>query len=207
MTVQRLALRATALARTRPTFAPVPFAALASSRFSYSSWAPVTVLDLGFWKSLLPKALRKGNVSPSKPKSKEWNPVTYFIWIFIFIGSMSIQMIALRNQMDVYLRQSAVRIRVLGEVVERIQSGQDVDVEEALGTGNPQKEAEWKKVLEEIEHSRTITDPTARESKNAKAKEPQSRSRAARAQSDGEEASKTKAQAAEKKATGLDGFF
>ncbi|PHH82351.1 hypothetical protein CDD82_6253 [Ophiocordyceps australis] len=145
MNVQRLAVGATALARSRPIFMPVPFAALAASRSSYSSWAPMTVLDLGFWKSLLPKSLRKDNASPARPKSKEWNPATYFIWMFLFIGSMSIQMIILRNQMDVYLRQSGVRLKVLREVVEKIQNGQEVDVEEALGTGNSQKEADWSK--------------------------------------------------------------
>ncbi|ETR99198.1 hypothetical protein M419DRAFT_50564, partial [Trichoderma reesei RUT C-30] len=74
---------------------------------------------------------------------KDWNPATYFIVMFLFIGSMSIQMIALRNQTERYMRQSSLRLAQLREVVQRIQNGEDVDVEKALGTGDPQKETEW----------------------------------------------------------------
>lgn len=56
---------------------------------------------------------------------------------------MSIQMIALRNQTDRYMRQSAVRIGLLREIVEKIQNGEEVDVEKLLGTGDAQKEADW----------------------------------------------------------------
>ena len=56
---------------------------------------------------------------------------------------MSIQMIALRNQMDRYLRQSAVRLGQLREVVQRIQNGEDVDVDKLLGTGDEQAETDW----------------------------------------------------------------
>lgn len=63
--------------------------------------------------------------------------------MFLFVGSMSIQMIALRNQTVRYMRQAGVRLELLREVVERIQNGEDVDVEKLLGTGEPQKEADW----------------------------------------------------------------
>lgn len=56
---------------------------------------------------------------------------------------MSIQMVALRNSYDRYLRQSESRISRLREVVEKIQKGEPVDVEKALGTGEPKKEADW----------------------------------------------------------------
>lgn len=63
--------------------------------------------------------------------------------MFLFVGSMSIQMIALRNQTVRYMRQAGIRLELLREVVERIQNGEDVDVEKLLGTGEPQKEADW----------------------------------------------------------------
>lgn len=63
--------------------------------------------------------------------------------MFLLVGSMSIQMIALRNSYDRYVRQSSIRIGLLKDVVERILKGEDVDVEKALGTGDPQKEADW----------------------------------------------------------------
>lgn len=116
---------------------------------SYSSEAhqhPQTVMDTGFWKSLVPKPLRKENRKAMAKKNKkkgEWNPMTFYIVMFLFIGSMSIQMIALRNSTDRYMRQATVRIAQLKEIVERIQNGEDVDVENLLGTGEPQRETDW----------------------------------------------------------------
>lgn len=110
----------------------------------FSSTAPVTIVEGSFWKSLIPKPMRKANRNKLKTKAKkEWNPATYFIVMFLFIGSMSIQMIALRNQTERYLRQSSLRVAQLREVVRRIQNGEDVDVEKILGTGDVQKETEW----------------------------------------------------------------
>lgn len=56
---------------------------------------------------------------------------------------MSIQMIALRNSTDRYMRQASVRLGLLREVVERLQNGEDVDVDKLLGTGDEQKEEDW----------------------------------------------------------------
>jgi hypothetical protein len=114
------------------------------SNFSirHSSTAPATIVDRGFWQSLVPKPLRKENRQLRK-KSKEWNPATFFIAIFLLIGSMSIQMIAVRNSFDRFMRQSEARITSLREVVEKIQRGETVDVEKALGTGDPAKESDW----------------------------------------------------------------
>ncbi|PTB67897.1 hypothetical protein BBK36DRAFT_1115282 [Trichoderma citrinoviride] len=96
--------------------------------------------------------MRKENRNKVKAKAKkDWNPATYFIVMFLFIGSMSIQMIALRNQTERYMRQSSLRLAQLREVVQRIQNGEDVDVEKVLGTGDPQKETEWEEMLQAIE--------------------------------------------------------
>lgn len=128
-------------------------AALATNGFSrarpglrFASTAqmkPVNIVEGSFWKSLIPKPMRKSNRKLKTKEKKDWNPATYFIVMFLFIGSMSIQMIALRNQTERYMRQSSLRIAQLREVVQRIQNGEDVDVERILGTGDPQKETEW----------------------------------------------------------------
>ncbi|RSL71089.1 hypothetical protein CEP54_001505 [Fusarium duplospermum] len=130
----------------------------------FSSTAPATIVDGSFWRSLVPKPLRKEN-RQLKKKSREWNPATFFIAIFLLIGSMSIQMIALRNSFDRYMRQSEARIMALREVVEKIQRGEPVDVEKALGTGDPKKEADWEEMLKAIER-----DEAARKAKQEKAK-------------------------------------
>lgn len=104
---------------------------------------------------MIPKPLRRGApADPNAPKpvkSKDWNPATFFIVIFLLIGSMSIQMISLRKNFAAFERQSDVRIGLLKEVVEKLQRGEDFDVEKALGTGDPEKEADWEAVLKEIE--------------------------------------------------------
>lgn len=92
----------------------------------------------------MPKFLRKEYRQELKARrTKEWNPATFFIVIFLCIGSMSIQMITLRNSFERHMRQTEVRIGLLKDVVERIQRGETVDVEKALGTGEPKKEADW----------------------------------------------------------------
>lgn len=111
------------------------------------------VTETSFWKSLIPKPLRAENRAAAggdggaptkkKAKSKEWNPATFFIVIFLLIGSMSIQMISLRKNFDAFMRRSDVRIGLLREVVERVQNGEEVDVEKVLGAGDPEREAEW----------------------------------------------------------------
>jgi hypothetical protein len=56
---------------------------------------------------------------------------------------MSIQMISLKKDFATFMRQSDVRIGLLREVVEKLQKGEEVDVEKVLGTGDPEKELAW----------------------------------------------------------------
>ncbi|KAI9167434.1 hypothetical protein HJFPF1_03561 [Paramyrothecium foliicola] len=135
----------------------------------FASTAPATIADASFWRSLVPKPLRREKrLSLKGLLSREWNPATFFIIIFLLIGSMSIQMIALRNSFDRYMRQSEVRIGLLREVVEKIQNGEKVDVEKVLGTGDLKKEADWDEVLQAIERDEMQKKP----SKQDKSKKP-----------------------------------
>lgn len=146
-----------------PTLQPllsIPRAQLALTLTRHNTRPLSTVAEVSFWKSLVPKPLRTWTIpwfGKSKPKSKSatkpqgWNPATFFIFIFLFIGSMSIQMISLRRDFGTFMRQSDVRIGLLREVVEKLQRGEEVDVEKALGTGDAEKEVLWEQVLKEIE--------------------------------------------------------
>ncbi|KAI1144048.1 hypothetical protein F5Y05DRAFT_15267 [Hypoxylon sp. FL0543] len=122
----------------------------------HASSAP-TIMQPSFWKSMIPKPFRQPTEPPvdwgvpKKPKSKEWNPATFFIIIFLFIGSMSIQMIALKRDFETFMRRAEVHIGLLREVVEKLQKGEEVDVEKTLGTGDAETEKEWEEVLREIE--------------------------------------------------------
>lgn len=54
-------------------------------------------------------------------------------------------MISLRKEFTTFMRRADVRIGLLREVVEKLQRGEAVDVEKALGTGDPNEEVEWEK--------------------------------------------------------------
>ncbi|KAI1496718.1 hypothetical protein F5X99DRAFT_58478 [Biscogniauxia marginata] len=150
--IRRRALRVPVEFRVAATLRSTPIYQTQTIR--YASSLP-SVVQLSFWKSMVPKPLRRrpepSSGAPTKPKSKEWNPATFFILIFILIGSMSIQMITLRKDFDTFVRRADVRIGLLREVVEKLQKGEEVDVEKALGTGDVEKEREWEEVLKEIE--------------------------------------------------------
>lgn len=77
------------------------------------------------------------------PKSKEWNPASFYIIIFILIGSQAIRMLALKNDYTAYTRSTDAKIQLLREVIERVKKGEKVDVEKLLGTGDAAKEREW----------------------------------------------------------------
>ena len=112
---------------------------------SGSSFVP-RVAQPSFWKSLVPKFLRPSERDPWRPKAKKsrgWNPATFFIIIFLLIGSMSVRMIGMRQDFAAYMRRSDIRIGLLREVVEKLQRGEEVDVEGELGAGDLEKEAAW----------------------------------------------------------------
>lgn len=103
------------------------------------------------WQSLIPKAFRQPDdpVSVAErrrakaAKSKEWNPATFFIVMFMLVGSNAIQMISLRHERLSFHRKTDARIALLKETIERVQRGEDVDVERILGTGAAEREDEW----------------------------------------------------------------
>ncbi|KAJ9618444.1 hypothetical protein H2203_009040 [Taxawa tesnikishii (nom. ined.)] len=128
-----------------------------------SSDAPALprVVQPSLWNSLIPKAFRRPNDPVSlaerqkakAKKSQGWNPATFFIAISIFIGSNAINTIKLRNEILSYNRKTDAKIALLRETIERVQRGEDVDVEKILGTGIPEKEKEWEEVMEEIAYA------------------------------------------------------
>ncbi|APA10223.1 hypothetical protein sscle_06g049930 [Sclerotinia sclerotiorum 1980 UF-70] len=115
-------------------------------------YAVQSITQPSFWTNMIPKPFRKSERAVSKrQKSKDWNPATFFIWIFLLIGSMSIQMIALRNEYATFSRRADAKIAVLRELIQRIRNGEKPDVEALLGVGDREQEREWEEVLQEIE--------------------------------------------------------
>jgi len=127
-----------------PTSRALIFRELHTSQARYSDQLP-TVFSREFWANLVPRPFR-GSAAPTKPKakSKEWNPATFFIIMFLFIGSMSINQIIVQTEYQAFMERADAKISVLREVVEKLQKGEDVDVEKTLGTGDAAKEQDWK---------------------------------------------------------------
>jgi len=59
------------------------------------------------------------------------------------VGSQAIHTLKLKSEMTETERKTEAKISLLRRVIERIQSGEDVDVEKELGTGDPVAEEEW----------------------------------------------------------------
>jgi len=78
-----------------------------------------------------------------KPLKKDWNPATFFIVVFLLIGSQAIQIIALHRSYDAFSNQAEAKLTLLREVLKRVQSGEDFDIKAALGTGQKAREREW----------------------------------------------------------------
>ena len=125
----------------------VRITARTASRFSSTSDQLPRVADPSVWHSAIPRFVREwkitSSVSSKKTKSTEWNPATFFIVIFLLIGSNAINLISLRNDFTTFSRRTDAKIGLLREVIQRVQKGEDVDVEGLLGTGDPEKEKEW----------------------------------------------------------------
>ena len=94
---------------------------------------------------MVPKPFRKKEreARMKERPPKEWNPATFFIMIFLLIGSNGIHFINLKQRYSVDSRQADNKIALLQEVLKKVQAGEDVDVEKMLGTGDPLAEQEW----------------------------------------------------------------
>jgi len=104
------------------------------------------VAQPSIWNSIIPKEFRepRDKHAPAKIQQKKlWNPATFFIWIFLLIGSNAIQMLTLRHEHASFNRKADQKIALLKEVLEKVQRGEDVDVEKVLGSGDEEQEQEW----------------------------------------------------------------
>ncbi|KAL1884799.1 hypothetical protein Plec18167_002391 [Paecilomyces lecythidis] len=121
----------------------------------HSSESLPRIAQASTWRAVMPKFMRDpetlGYQKRKAKESQEWNPATFYIIIFILIGSQAIRLLLLKKDYEAYTRSADAKIRLLREVIERIKNGENVDVEKLLGTGEAHKEREWDEVLREIE--------------------------------------------------------
>jgi hypothetical protein len=112
-----------------------------------------TILRPSFWSSMIPKPLKDRTAAP---RSHEWNPATPFIVLALLVGSQAIQILWLKQERAHALRKAEAKIGLLREVIERVQNGEDVDVEKVLGTGDEKMEQEWHEVLKEVKEEEAL---------------------------------------------------
>jgi hypothetical protein len=98
------------------------------------------IVQPSFWASMIPKPLRSRS---DHPRPREWNPATPYIVLGLLVGSQAIQILWLKQERSHSLRRAEAKIGILREVIERVQRGEQVPVEEALGTGDAANEREW----------------------------------------------------------------
>ncbi|RJE18209.1 hypothetical protein PHISCL_09454 [Aspergillus sclerotialis] len=136
------------------------------------------IAQTSFWSSLVPKFLRNRQSRKDKKdiKSKEWNPASFYIIIFILIGSQAIRMLALKHDFATYTRSTDAKISLLKEVIGKVGRGEKVDVEKMLGTGDEAKEREWEEVLRELEEEDSLWHKHASEAKAAQQSKPEPKS-------------------------------
>ncbi|OAL36187.1 hypothetical protein AYO20_04601 [Fonsecaea nubica] len=116
-----------------------------------------------------PKAFRDRSLSHEQSAHKKpSNPATYFIWIYILIGSQAIRIIGVKNEFMAFSRRADVKIEKLREVVKRLQNGEEVDVEKILGTGDDKQEREWEEVLEELQREDRVWQSNKEKSREVK---------------------------------------
>jgi Family of unknown function (DUF5321) len=123
------------------------------------------------WHSIVPRALRNKSKKPSELSSRKApNSASYFIWIYLLIGSQAVRILQLQNDFNTFTRRADLKIEKLRKVVEALQRGEEVDVEKALGTGNEVQEREWEEALREIENEDRIWQTNKQKRREAKAK-------------------------------------
>ncbi|EHY59399.1 hypothetical protein HRR83_001325 [Exophiala dermatitidis] len=115
------------------------------------------------WHSIVPKSLRdRFFASGRRGKKKPTNPASYFIWIYLLIGSQAIRIMGLKNDFANYTRQADLKLEKLREVVQKLQRGEEVDVEKVLGTGDEIQEQEWEEALRQLQEEDRIWQSNAK---------------------------------------------
>ncbi len=121
------------------------------------------------WQSIVPRALRTRSENASEPiRNKIRNPASYFIWIYILIGSQAIHILQVQNEFNTFMRKAELKIGKLREVVEALQRGDVIDVEKVLGTGDETQELEWEEALREIENEDRVWQTNRQKRREAK---------------------------------------
>ncbi|KAL5398981.1 hypothetical protein PMIN06_010264 [Paraphaeosphaeria minitans] len=156
--------------------------ALLSPQHSYARHLSMpTILRPNFWKSMIPRPLRPAESlsSTSDVPGRQWNPATPYIVLALLVGSQAIQILWLKQERALVTRRAEAKMGILREVVERVQRGEEVDVEGILGTGVEGREKEWAGLLKDIEDEELLFQSTMEKRKLKEAAEAEAQDEAA----------------------------
>ncbi|KAK6351588.1 hypothetical protein TWF718_004745 [Orbilia javanica] len=123
---------------------------------SVNSFIP-RVFSPTWWSQHLPQGLFKSTVKNSAETVKrKWDPAWGYVILALFVGSQALNIMALRQESQVFIRRSDSRIETLKEIIENIQNGKwaadGEEVQRALRLGKPERDdRQWEEVMKEIE--------------------------------------------------------
>ncbi|KIW00110.1 uncharacterized protein PV09_08295 [Verruconis gallopava] len=137
--------------RAPPQLRPLLFSRYAShSTASAIAEHVPRIAQPSLWRSLIPRFMRRdAGMASKEPKSQGFwsrflaNPASGVIILAMLTGNAAIHIIRIKRDMNLYSRQADQKIELLREVINRVQRGEDVNVEKLLGTGDPKMEEEW----------------------------------------------------------------
>ncbi|KAF2859038.1 hypothetical protein K470DRAFT_250029 [Piedraia hortae CBS 480.64] len=118
------------------------------------------VASTTFWSSLAPKPFRRPtNAAEAAERAQAraerpsfWaSPYSTFAFLGLLVGSNAIQIIGLRNDIANFNRKTDAKITALREVIQKLRSGQDVDVKGFLSTDDTAAEVEWDQFVRDLE--------------------------------------------------------
>lgn len=129
-------------------------------RFISSEQLP-RVAQPSLWSSMVPKFLRRSPNKPGKSRLDGYrrfftHPYSSVLMLGMIIGSMAIHTLNLKTEIASIQSKADAKLALLREVIERVQKGENVDVEKELGTGDPVAEQEWEDVISEIESGERV---------------------------------------------------
>ncbi|KAK5083262.1 hypothetical protein LTR70_007979 [Exophiala xenobiotica] len=143
------------------------------------------ILQPSMWENIIPATFRsKSKELLTRKEKKPTNPATFFIWIYLLIGSQAIRIVQVKNDYATISRRSDLQLEKLREVVRKLQAGEEVDVDKVLGTGVPEEEEAWEEALREIQEEERVWTESKRQKRERKRMEKEQAEQAARERED-----------------------
>ncbi|KAK9452636.1 hypothetical protein V1511DRAFT_507451 [Dipodascopsis uninucleata] len=79
-----------------------------------------------------------------------------YLLLLVLIGSQNINIMRQKHLYSEEERKLTRKIKALESVIEKIQNGEEVNIVEELGTGNPKEEQNWKDYINSLENKELV---------------------------------------------------